>query len=207
MQRDQLPFATAQALTVVAKTVQAAESKQIASKFKNPTPFTRNSVGVRAARKSNQEAMVFIKDQAARYLAPYESGGEHVLNSKALLNPKDIKKNAYGQLSRGTLARLRARPDIFIGKVKTRRGIVDGVWQRPVDPRRVTLLNGKRKKLRGLNEVMDDKRGHLKLLIRFGDALPVDIHLGYHELAIAQVNRHFNREMGHALARALASAR
>ncbi|MGC0155018.1 hypothetical protein ACPRNU_21375 [Chromobacterium vaccinii] len=207
LQRDQLPFATAQALTTVAKIVQGGETKQIGSKFKNPSPFTRNSVGVRGARKSNQEALVFIKAQAARYLAPYESGGEHVLSGKALLNPKDIRKNAYGQLSRGTLARLKARPDVFIGKVKTKRGIVDGVWQRPVDPRRLTLLNGKRKKLRGLNEVMDDKRGHLKLLIRFGDALPVDIHLGYRDLAGRLVFRNFNHEMGRALAKALASAR
>lgn len=205
--RDQLPFATAQALTAVAKIVQAGETEQLRNKLKNPSPFTRNSVGMRGARKSNQEAMVFIKDQAARYLAPYETGGQHVLNGRALLNPKDIKKNAYGQLSRGTLARLKARPDIFIGKVKTKRGIVNGVWQRPVDPRHVTLLTGKRKKLRGLNEVMDDKRGHLKLLIRFGDALPVETHLGYHELAAALINRHFNREMGRALAKALASGR
>ncbi|WP_225548145.1 hypothetical protein [Chromobacterium violaceum] len=207
VQRDQLPFATAQALTAISKIVQGGEKQQLGNKLKNPSPFTRNSVGMRAARKSNQEAMVFIKDQAARYLAPYESGGEHVLNSKALLNPKDIRRNAYGQLSRGTLERLKARPDVFIGKVKTKRGIVNGVWQRPVDPRRVTLLTRKRKKLRGLNEVEADKRGHLKLLIRFGDALPVDIHLGYHELAGRLVFRNFNREMGRALAKALASAR
>ncbi|PRP68601.1 hypothetical protein BUE93_21405 [Chromobacterium amazonense] len=206
VQRDQLPFATAQALTAVAKIVQAGEAQQIGKKFKNPTPFTRNSVGMRGARKSNQEAMVFIKDRAARYLAPYEEGGVHALNGKALLNPKDIKKNAYGQLSRGTLARLKARPDVFIGKVRFKDGReINGVWQRPPTGERQRGRNGT--KGNTWNKVDGKRTGGLKLLIRFGDALPVDIHLGYHDLAGRLVFRNFNREMGRALAKALATTR
>ncbi|WP_434627613.1 hypothetical protein [Chromobacterium sp. CV08] len=206
VQRDQLPFAVAQALTAVGKLVQRGETEQIGNKFKNPTPFTRNSVGMRAARKSSQEAMVFIKTQAARYLAPYESGGEHVLNGKALLNPKDIRKNAYGQLSRGTLARLKARPDVFIGKVRFKDGReVNGVWQRPPHGERRRGRNGSRGNT--WNKVDGKRTGGLKLLIRFGDALPVDIHLGYHDLAGRLVHRNFNREMGRALAKALVTSR
>ncbi|NHR07658.1 hypothetical protein HA052_20940 [Chromobacterium haemolyticum] len=204
--RKQLPFATAQALTAVAGLVQDGETKLLVERLKNPSPFTRKSVGMRGARKSNLEAMVFIKDRAARYLEPFEDGGVHRLAGRALLNPKDIKLNAYGQLSRGALAKLKARPDIFIGPVKTKKGVVNGVWQRPTDTRRVTLLNSKGKRLSRLNKAAE-QRGHLKLLIRFGDALPVKTHLGYRERAQQIVARNFNPEFDKALANALATAR
>jgi len=111
----QIQFAARQAVNTLAKEVAVAESANIKSTFKSPTTFTQNSIGVKAARKSDPAAVVFVKPIAAKYLDPYETGGVHKLNSRALLNPKDIKLNAFGQLSRGTLARLKARPDILIG--------------------------------------------------------------------------------------------
>src|SRR5260364_230365 len=45
----------------------------------------------RAARKTQPEAVVYIRDIAASYLNPYEVGGEHKLigTGKTWLNPKD----------------------------------------------------------------------------------------------------------------------
>jgi hypothetical protein len=145
-----------------------------------------------------------VKDIAAKYLEPYEEGGVHHLNSRALLNPKDIKLNAYGQLPRATLAKLKARPDIFIGVVKTKAGPVNGVWQRVIDPNRVTLLGPNMKRLRGLNKGPTAK---LKLLLRFGDALPVNKRLNYGGTARKIIARHLRRDFDAALAKAMASAR
>ena len=167
--------------------------------FKHASPFTLKSVRVQGARKSNLEAKVFVMDKAASYLMPYEVGGVHKLNSRALLNPKDIRLNQYGQLPRATLANLRSRPDIFIGPVKTAKGTINGVWQRSV----VAPVIGKGgRKLRKTNTT-----GKLKLLIRFGDALPVKHLWNYRQIAREVVRETFQAELKKALADALRTAR
>lgn len=185
----QIDFATAQALTTLAKEVQKDESSNIASTLKSPKSFTKNSVGVQGARKDTLTAKVFVKPIAARYLDPYEEGGTHVLpgSSRAILNPKNIRLDANGQLPRKVLARLKARRDVFIGKVKTKSGLVDGAWQR------IPAKKG--------------QPAHLKLLIRFGDALQVNKQLHYRSRAKALIDRRFNAVFGAAMARAMATAR
>lgn len=183
----QVRFATAQALTALAKEVREDEARNLATTFNNPKTFTRNSLGVQGARKDTLTAKVYMKPIAARYLSPYEDGGSHVLPGRALLNPKNVKLDKNGQLPRKLLARLKARPDVFIGKVKSKSGEVNGVWQR-MPPKK-------------------GKPAHLKLLIRFGEALPVEKRLNYRSRAEALVRRRFNAVFGAALAKAIASAR
>ncbi|MCP1376032.1 hypothetical protein [Dyella lutea] len=183
----QLDFATAQALTTLAKQVQQGEKDNIRKTFKHPKPFTVNAVGVRGATKRTLTATVFVRPIAAKYLKPYEEGGRHVLPGRALLNPKDIRLDQYGQLTRATLKRLKARRDVFIGPMQTKHGTINGVWQR------VKASKG--------------QPGKLKLLIRFGDALPVTKRLGYAQRARTIIDRGFNRAFGAAMGRALATAR
>ena len=184
---SQINFATAQALTSLAKEVQADEIRNIATTFRKPKPFTQKSVGIQGARKDTLQAKVFVRPIAAKYLEPYEKGGSHVLSGRALINPKNIKLDSYGQLPRKALARLKARKDVFIGKIKTSKGTVNGVWQR---------IPAKRK-----------LPAHLKLLIRFGDSLPVKKRLNYRSRAQAIVDRRFNAVFAEAMSKALASAR
>ena len=195
----QVPFATATALTQLARSVQEAEKRNIAKTFKKPKAFTIGAVGVKAARKDNLVATVFVRPIAARYLAPYEDGGLHVLSGKALLNPKNIKLNANGQLPRTTLARLKARPDVFIGPVKTKGGIVNGVWQRipPVEGK-----VGRRGRAGAAAQP-----GHLKLIIRFGDAIAVNKRLKYRSHAEQVINREFRTAFTEAMGNAMESAR
>jgi hypothetical protein len=199
MANKQIGFATALALTAIAREVQDDEIDNIASTFKRPRLFTQNSVGMRAARKDNLTAIVFVKPIAAKYLAPYEDGGVHVLPGKKLLNPKDIKLDRFGQLPRDALAKLRARKDIFIGVVKAKSGPINGVWQR-MPPKDGT------KARRGRGAVVATA-GHLKLLIRFGDALAVNKRLHYRTRAQAIVNRRFNTVFGEAMRKALVTAK
>ncbi|MCP3017974.1 hypothetical protein [Cupriavidus basilensis] len=185
--RKQVPFATAQALNVVAKQVQAAERANMAKVLDKPTPFTLNSVGVKLATKSSLTATVYVKDIAAAYLEPYERGGSNKLNARALIKPVGQKVNQYGNLPRTTVKRLAAKKNVFVGKVKTKAGEVDGVWQRT-------------KAVRG-------KSAGLKLLVKFQDAHQVHQRLGYVDLARKVVASSFRRELGVTLARALANAR
>lgn len=201
----QINFATAQALTALAKEVQVDETRNIGSTFNKPKPFTQKSVGIQGARKDTLQAKVFVRPIAARYLEPYEKGGSHVLSGRALINPKNIKLDSYGQLPRKALARLKARKDIFIGPVKTKSGVVNGVWQRayhrPKGSERGRSRQGGEVR-RGANTT-----GRLKLLIRFGDALTVKKRLNYRSQARALIDRRFNALFTEAMSKALASAR
>ena len=208
--RKQLPFATAQALTATAKAVQLAERENMAKVLDRPTPFTLNSIRVKAARKNDLEAIVFVQDIAAAYLEPFETGGMHKLIGKGITwwNPKHVQLDQYGNVPKSAIKALLARPDIFIGRVKSKSGaMIDGVWWRSSkrdDPK----LRGRRKGLTRITPTARaDATGSLVLIARFGDALPVKQRLGYAERAKLIIYRVFDKEMGKALGKAIASAR
>ena len=161
--KEQVPFAAAQALTSLARKVQVAEKAMLREQLKDPLPFTVNSVRVKPARKDDLRATVYVQDITAAYLQPFILGGKHKLVGKGVtwLNPKHIKLNAYGNIAAGTLARLKARSDIFIGKVKTKAGVVNGIWQRP-KASRGKLRAGKRSRL-GLRVEAGDTLHEMKM--------------------------------------------
>src|ERR1019366_1315035 len=72
LQRTQLPFAASKAINSVAQMVKQAELANFRTKFDNPTPFTMKAIGVIPAMKRNLTATIFVKDDQAPYLAPYE---------------------------------------------------------------------------------------------------------------------------------------
>ncbi len=170
--QKQIPFATAQAMTSVVRDIAAAQKVALGRKLESPTPFTVNSVGSAGARKNNLRAKVFVRDVTAEYLEPFEFGGEHKLNSQALLNPKNIKLNKYGNMPRNKLSQLKAKPNVFVGEVNG----VDAVWQR-----RKPKKAKKKRARRSANGTRRPKRKQRapKLLVRFGDALPVTPTLDY----------------------------
>lgn len=200
--QKQIPFATAQALTSTARKIQAAEKTALSRKLENPTPFTVNAVGSVGARRDNLVARVFVRDIAASYLEPFEFGGDHKLNSQALLNPKNIKLNKYGNLTRNKMAQLKAKPDVFVGEIDG----VNGVWQRKKATK--GKKNAKRRK-RSQNGTRQprQKKPAPKLLVRFGDALPVKPVLGYMDRAQAMAANLMQTELSRAMAAAMASAR
>ncbi|HHI0472264.1 TPA: hypothetical protein ACP4W7_005217 [Klebsiella variicola] len=170
--QKQIPYASAQAMTAVVRQIAAAQKVALGRKLESPTPFTVNSVGSAGARKNNLRAKVYVRDIAAEYLEPFEFGGEHKLNGQALLNPKNIKLNKYGNMPRNKLSQMKAKPNVFVGELNG----VNAVWQR----RKPKKSNKKRAK-RSANGTRRPKRKERapKLLVRFGDALPVTPTLDY----------------------------
>lgn len=193
--QKQLPFATAVAINDLAFKVQQAERQAISSVFSHPRPFTQRSVFVDKATKSNPEATVRIGDAQAKYLAPYETGGSHVLAGRgiALLNPKGIRLDQFGQI-RGKPSEIANKPGVFVGTIHG----VAGFWQRlPVTKRSRRMAK----------KAGQPVQRHLKLLIRFGDDLPVHKRLGFADRARAIVAANFATAFDGAVARALASAK
>lgn len=197
----QIPFATAVALTNTARAIEKAQVVAFKRNLDNPTPFTLKSIGSTAARKSNLVARIYVRDIAAQYLEPFEFGGVHKLNSRALLNPKNIKVNQYGNLSRNKMGQLKGKDNVFIGKV----GDVGGVWQR------VKARKSKKKKRlpRSKNGIRRERKKmpHPKLLIAFGDALPVKPVLGYMERARTMSAALLPTEIEKAISHAMETAK
>lgn len=200
--RKQIPFATAQALTSTARKIENAQKVALQRNLESPTPFTVNSIKSRGARKSDLRAKVFVMNIGAEYLTPFEEGGVHKLNGSALLNPKNIKLNKYGNLPRNKLSSLKAKDNTFIGDV----GGVNGVWQR----KKVKKGKKGRKRIqRSPNGTRKDRKKQPapKLLIRFGDALPVQPVLGYHDRAQRMAQALLPREISRALEEAIRTAK
>lgn len=197
----QVPYATALAINAVADDVIQAERANMQVKLDRPTPFTLRSVRAIKATKRNLIGTVYVQDIAAEYLEPYEKGGPHKLIGKGRtwFNPKAVGLNQYGNLSARQLAALKSRPDVFVGKIRTKSGEeISGVWQRPIAAHRKGSRKGK---------VEANRTGQLKLLIRFGDEIQVRQHLGWHDVARATVRANLERRWRESMARAARGAR
>lgn len=200
--RKQIPFATAQAMTAVVRKIEDAQKVAMQRNLDNPTPFTVKSVKSRGARKSDLKAKVFVMNTAAAYLEPFEIGGVHKLNGSALLNPKDIKLNKYGNLPRNKLSSLKSKENTFIGDISG----VNGVWQRKKAKKG---KKGRKRLQRSPNGTRRDRKKQPmpKLLIRFGDALPVEPVLGYQDRAMKITQALLPQEINRAIAEAIRTAR
>ncbi|HBR1162809.1 TPA: hypothetical protein L9K93_003734 [Klebsiella quasipneumoniae subsp. similipneumoniae] len=197
--QKQIPYATAQAMTAVVRQIAAAQKVALGRKLESPTPFTVNAVGSSGARKNDLRAKVYVRDIAAGYLEPFEFGGDHKLNSQALLNPKNIKLNKYGNMPRNKLSQLKAKSNVFIGDVNN----VNAVWQRrktkPAKKRAKRSPNGTRRP--------KPKQRPPKLLVRFGDALPVTPVLGYMDRSKAMAEALMPAALSRAIADAIKTAK
>lgn len=184
LERSQLPYATALALTATAKAIQAAETAALSEVFDRPTPFTQRAFGVKGATKATLTATVYARDIQAEYLAPFAEGNarQQLRGKRGLPVPKGLRVNQYGNLPRGSIARLKGRKNVFFGAVTTRAGeTISGIWQRP------------------------GKRTGLKLLVRWSDGTELHQNLRYRERAAMVLAATFPGAMRAAFARAVAT--
>lgn len=176
--RKQVPFAAARGLTEVAFRAKSDVDALVKEKFDRPTPFTQHAAGFAPARKESLRAKVFIKDAQAEYLALQETGGIRTPAKTALTIPARIALNAYGNMPKGALKRLKGQRNVFIGNVNG----IGGVWQRlPGD--------------------------QLKLLIEFKPSAKYKPQFGYHQTVQARVTRDLPLVLRLALVQALRTAR
>lgn len=196
--KRQMPFASARAVTEVAKRVRASATVALPKILDRPTPFTMNTFAVKSATKASPTAIVYARPIQAAYLAPEEFGLPQKVAKVALLNPVDIRTNQYGNLPAGILQRLKAGGDVFIGTVKG----VYGVWQRVGMASERGRVGRYRKA-----PAIPARMGGLRLLIRFKAPVVPQTRLGFRERALAQVKAEIGPELRRQLAAALKTAR
>ena len=107
-QRKQLVFATAVALTRTAQDLQRAVPAELDKTLDNPTDFTKRGTFVLAAKKDKLEAVVGFRDKQARYMALQIAGGTRQPGAGGIKLPGNIQLNAFGNIPRGTIAKLKA---------------------------------------------------------------------------------------------------
>lgn len=112
--QKQIPFATANALTAIAKLVKQGELDVMAQRIDMPTKFTMNSLYIKAARKTKLEARVWFKDYASKgtpaskYMMSAVHGGarrhkrfEKALIAKGIMQPSQFAVPADGAVLDG----------------------------------------------------------------------------------------------------------
>lgn len=119
----QAPFTIAKALTSTAKLVQAELTQQLPTAFDRPNAFTRRAFAVQAARKDGLQAIVFAKDQQARYLRfGVQGGGRRVkgferrtaagtqgdeqAGTQKLVPTRNVKLDQFGGVSLAAIKRM-----------------------------------------------------------------------------------------------------
>jgi hypothetical protein len=89
---------------------------------------------------------------AAQYLAPYVYGEDRFLGGKkAMLVPRDVGLNQFGNLPRNKLKTLKGKPNIFVGTIKFKKSgkTISGIWQRPDNGLRRSGYRGTKGATRG----------------------------------------------------------
>jgi hypothetical protein len=163
--RNNIAFAQVVALTKTAKAVAGDVSRSFERTLDRPTPFTKKSMGTSPATKQRPVARVFVKRIQAEYLRLQETGGTRRPVRRAILMPAAIRLNRYGNIARGAIRRLLARPDTFSDTI----GGTAGIWQR-------------------------SKAGRLKLLVRYEDRATYRPRLQFRATVRRSALKHYPRQ-------------
>lgn len=177
----QMPFALAVALSDTAKQAADDVKQKLPTVFDRPTPFTVRGIRFSRARKTDQpiSAFVFVPPVQGRYLRVQVRGGTRRPAGRALLIPREARRNVYGNLPRGYIARMLARADTFSGVI----GGVAGIWQR------------------------DRRSGRLKLLVAYAAEAKYQVRFPFRRMVLRSVQRRLMPNFRRAFERALSTAR
>lgn len=106
--KKQTEFAAAVALTKTAKRAQADMPAALQRALDQPTAYTQRGTYITPARRDKPEAVIGFKDRQAKYMAYQIAGGVYNPGAAGIKLPGDITLNTFGNIPRGTIAKLKA---------------------------------------------------------------------------------------------------
>ena len=181
LQRKQIPFAAAKALTETARDAQRAVTKQIPQKIDRPTRFTMNAIGFNRANKRTLTSEVFVKPIQNKYLKyPIDGGVRTVGGTGTGVPTKNKKLNQFGNIP-GRKGGLVKGKNQFIATI----GSISGVWQR---------FGGK-------------KNPQVKLVVAFEKQVHYKKRLPFYKIAAHTAANQFPKRFHQSIKLALATAR
>lgn len=104
----QARFAAAVSLTRTAQDVQSEVPAALDRALDRPTEFTKRGTYIVPARKDRLESVIGFRTIQAKYMGLQISGGTVQAKAAGIKLPGNIQLNAYGNIPRGTIARLKA---------------------------------------------------------------------------------------------------
>ncbi len=185
---SQLPFAVALGINDTARAVKENEERALDRDLDRPTPFTRRGLAVARASKRRLSGAVGFKRIQSQYLGWQAKGGTRRAKRRAVVVPVGQRRNKYGNMPRGALKRVLAKPNVFSGKV----GGTAGIWQRPKPGGGAGSARGKK---------------GLRLLALYRDSVDYRPRLGFERRAYVTARREIAPAIARNLRRAIKTAR
>ena len=212
----QIPFATAQTLTALAKLVRKGEYEVMEKRFDRPTQATLNSIFIKGANKTKLQALVGIKDTgagvaASKYLRSAVYGTyrkpkrfEKALMAKGLLKP--------GQYAMPNKAYLDANGNIKGGFARRVLKAVDPNKPKPPEGKRARASKWFAGEVDGEAGIWERKRFGKDYGVRpvfiFTDSAPrYSVRLPFFKIAENIVKANFDKEFAYAFNQAVATAK
>lgn len=227
LEREQLPFATALALTRTAESVEEFLVGQMRTRFDRPTPYTLNSLRVFPATKTKLVARVWMKDEAVKaapatkWLSPEIYGGQRndkraevMLRAKGILPDgkfvvpgKGAKLDRYGNISRGQLTQALSGVGGFTEQGYDANATGSARSRRKGNARRYfVMFDGDRKPL-GIAERTGNGRDKLSILLAFVARPSYRKAFPFHELAEQHAEAQLPGQFRAAIAEAMRTRR
>lgn len=130
--QNQFPFALALTINDTLADVKLNREKDLERKLDNPTPFTRRGMYMVRATKRKLSGEVGFKNIQAKYLLLNVTGGTRIPRSRAILVPRAIRLNKYGNMPKGSVGRNLARSDTFVASKNNPRTkhLAPGIYKR-----------------------------------------------------------------------------
>lgn len=107
----QARYAAAVALTKTAQEIRSAIPAELDQVFDRPTTFTKQGTYLKAARRDELVAEVGFRPIQSKYLKLQAEGGIYMPREGGIRLPGNIQLNAFGNIPRGTIAKLKAAAD------------------------------------------------------------------------------------------------
>jgi len=126
----QLQYAAANTLNTLALAGQTAETVALDKHLDRPTPFTRMAYEVVRANKGRLIASVRARPIQAEYLKWQVRGGVEGPKKRAIVLPRAIGTNTWGNMTKGAIKTALSKPNVFSGKPGGGMSGPAGIWQR-----------------------------------------------------------------------------
>ena len=175
-----IPYATKDAINHVAFKSRKALMAQAARKFDRPINYTIKAFRVEQAREHNLTGRVFILHNQSKYLGYQIDGGVRFPKKRAVPVPVGLKLNGYGNMPRGAIRRLLARPNSFSGKPRGGNRPA-GIWQE---------VGGKRSK-------------RLKLMVGYEPSVKYKKKFAFYKIINGVIKNNFDKAMAKSLEKAI----
>lgn len=210
--RGQLSYALAVALTSTAQQVKRDIEAEMPRAFDSPTSWTLNSLRLQAARKNNLQAVVAVKDRAARgnpalfWLAPEVYGGdrsdkraEMALKTAGLLPSgmqvvpgREAALNRFGNMTKGAISKA----------VRGAKASEDGL---PQDARAKYFVMRKGGQPIGIAARFSKKR--MGMVMAFVNSGRYRQRLDFYGIGHASIRKNYSAELHKAIKHAIETAR